>query len=182
MVWAYTDNVRWPEGVSGREKFDEQPVDANTIIFAGTPVGANPGSSPVDMARPCVAGDVFLGFAVRSADNRTTSATKPDLFNFPNFGDGTTGPGGAKVRVKSAGIIDLPKLITPDNAGVIGNGIQGAAGTQADVGTVVYYNGTGFTTTAGGNTKVGVITEVKLSNSGGVIWELEIISVATLAA
>jgi hypothetical protein len=182
MAWAYSDNVRFPEGESFRSKYDEQPVDADTLILAGCPVGANAGSAPAKCARPCAAGDVFLGFAVRSADNRVASASKPDLLNFPNYGDGTTGVNGAKVRVKSAGPIQLPKAITPDTAGVVGNGITGLAGTQADVGTSVYYNGTGFTNVAGGNTKVGVVTEVKLSNSGGVIWELEIISAATLAA
>lgn len=179
MAWPYSDNVRFPEGVTGRCGYADHPVVADTLIYAGCPVGA---LSTANTARVCVAGDAFLGFAVRSADNRVASATKPDLFNFPNYGDGTTGAGGAKVRVLNAGRLQLPKAITPDTAGVVGNGVTGLAGDQSDVGKKVYFNSSGFTNTSGGNTLVGIVVEVYLSNSGGVIWEIEIISVATTAA
>lgn len=178
MVWAYTDNVTWNTGLEGREAFDEQPVDANTLILEGAPVGANGASVPVGCARTCVAGDDFLGIAVASADNRTASATKPDVLNYPSYGDGTTGANGAKVRLLSGGRFELEKGRTPDTAGVIGNGITGLAGDQSDVKKLVYFNSSGFTNTAGGNTLVGAVVAVKLSNSGGVIWVIEIRSAA----
>jgi len=178
MAWPYTKNITWGKGEEPSE-FRDQPVDANTIIYEGCPVGFNAGSTPVNCARPCSAGDVFAGFAERLADNTTATAANPNILSTPNFGDGTTGANGAKIRLRTGGLVRLYKALTPDNTGAVGVNPQGLVGTQADVGATLYYNGSGFTTTSGGNTKVGVVVQVGTSIFGGVFWDIRLPGQAT---
>jgi hypothetical protein len=44
---------------------------------------------------------------------------------------------------------------------------------QGAVNTVVYYNGTGFTTTSSGNTKIGTIVAVGTTNAALLYVEIE---------
>lgn len=65
---------------------EEYPVIASDVIYEGAAVGEN-GSG---YARPLQAGDVFLGFALETADNASGSA------------------GDIRVQVRTAGRIELP--------------------------------------------------------------------------
>lgn len=170
MAWPYTQNVDWGLAQEADAKFDDQPVDANTVLYAGQPAGFNAGSAPANCIRPLNTADKFAGFVERAADNTTATAANPNLFNIQNFGDGTTGAGGAKVRLRTAGRIRFDARV-PNNAGTAGS-IQGLVGTQADVDVAIYYNGTGFTTTAGGNVLVGYISAVGTTLFGVTYWEL----------
>jgi hypothetical protein len=176
MAWPLTSEVDWDLGLEP-SKYDNYPVDANTSILAGCPVGFRSGSTPANCVRPAVAGDALAGIAVRSADNTTASAARPNLLYVQNYGDGTTGADGAKVRVLSQGRIRMRAAQTPDGTGTLG-GITGLAGTQADVGTKVYYNGTGFTTSSAGSAiLIGAVAEVGSTFPGGNdFWDIEIMS------
>lgn len=66
-------------------EIEEYPVIASDIIFEGAAVGENASG----YARPLVAGDAFLGFAERKADNSAGAA------------------GAVRVRVKTRGRIKL---------------------------------------------------------------------------
>jgi hypothetical protein len=168
MSWGLTQTQWWFAEQYGSH--DDQPVEADTLIYEGAPVGFKAGSTPANLVRTCAAGDAFAGFALRTVDNSTAGAANPNLLNFPNVGTGLAA--GAKCRVKSRGRIRLNAARTPDTSGTLG-GITGLAGTQADVNTVVYFNGTGFTTTSTSNTKVGTVVAVGTTNTGGVYWEIE---------
>lgn len=176
MAWALTADQNWDIGLEP-SKYDDYRVDANTSILAGCPVGFNSGSTPANCVRPAVAGDALAGIAMRTADNTTASATQPNLFYKQNFGDGTTGANGAKVRVLSQGRLRFPALATPNGTGTLG-GITGLAGTSADLGTRVYYNGTGFTTSSAGSAiLIGAVAEVSTTfPGGGAYWDIEIMS------
>lgn len=176
MAWPLTTEVDWDLGLEP-SKYDNYPVDANTAILAGCPVGFRAGSTPANCVRPAVAGDALAGIAVRSADNTTATAAQPNLLYKQNFGDGTTGANGAKVRVISEGRLRFLASKTPDGTGTLG-GITGLAGTQADVGTKVYYNGTGFTTSSAGSAiLIGAVVEQGNSFPGGNdYWDIQIMS------
>jgi hypothetical protein len=176
MAWPLTTEVDFDLGLEP-SKYDNYPVDANTAILAGCPVGFKSSSSPVNCVRPAVAGDSFAGMAVRSADNTTASAARPNLLYAQNYGDGTTGPNGAKVRVLSEGRVRMRAAQTPDGTGALG-GITGLAGTQADVGTKVYYNGTGFTTSSAGSAiLIGAVVEQGNTFPGALdYWDIQIMS------
>lgn len=176
MAWAYTTVVEWDLGLQP-SKLDNYPVDANTAILGGCPVGFKSTSSPANCVRPAVAGDAFAGIAMRSADNTTATALAPNLLYTQNYGDGTTGANGAKVRVLSQGRLRFPAAKTPDGTGTLG-GITGLAGTQADVGTKVYYNGTGFTTSSAASAiLMGAVVEQGNTFPGGLdYWDIEIMS------
>lgn len=79
-------------------EIEEYPVIATDIIYEGAAVGEN-GSG---YARPLVAGDKFLGFAIAKVDNSTGAA------------------GDKRVRVKTRGRIKLAvtSLAVTDNDGV----------------------------------------------------------------
>lgn len=160
MTWPIVTETNWGYGEEASYR-DNQPVDANTIIYAGCPAGFNANSSPAGCIRPLSVAtpDVFAGFCVRSADNTTASAANPNPWAEQNVGDGTTGPSGAKVRLCVQGYLYMQNSQIPGSSGALG-GITGAAGTQADVGSEVYYNGTGFTLTSSSNVQVGVIAAV----------------------
>lgn len=174
MAWPLTSDLNLDLALEPK-KMDDYPVDANTKILAGCPVGFNAGSTPANCVRPAVAGDAFAGIACRTADNTTASATQPNLFYVQNVGDGTTGKNGAKVRVVSEGRLRFVAAAVPDGTGTLG-GITGLAGTQADVGTKVYYNGTGFTTSSAGSAiLMGAVAEVGTTfPAGGTYWDIEI--------
>lgn len=180
MAWPFTTEKNWFLGEEPT-KYDNQPMDANTIIYAGCPAGFRAASSPANCVRPAVAGDVFAGFALRTADNTTASAAQPNLLYQQNYGDGTTGVNGAKVRLLTEGRIRFNTQV-PDGTGTAGT-ITGLAGTQADIGTVIYYNGTGFTTSSAGSAiKVGAVVGVGTSLFGSLFWDLEIASGPNKAA
>lgn len=176
MAWPLTTELNFDLGLEP-SKYDNYPVDANTSILAGCPVGFRAASSPANCVRPAVAGDALAGIAVRSADNTTASAARPNLLYVQNYGDGTTGANGAKVRVLSEGRVRMLASATPDGTGALGT-ITGLAGTQADVGTKVYYNGTGFTTSSSGSALlIGAVVEQGSSfPGGGDYWDIEIMS------
>lgn len=79
-------------------EFNELPMIASDIIYEGAAVGDN-GSG---LARPLVAGDPFLGFAQRKADNSSGAASA------------------VKVMVRSKGLIELPvtNVASADDVGV----------------------------------------------------------------
>jgi hypothetical protein len=176
MAWPLTKAQNWDLGLED-SAYEDYPVDVNTAILAGCPVGFRAGSSPANCVRPAVAADALAGIAVRSADNTTASATAPNILYAPNFGDGTTGSSGAKVRVLAKGRIRLLAAETPDGTGTLG-AITGLAGTQADVGTKVYYNGTGFTTSAAGSAiLIGAVAAVgTTAMSGGGFWDITVMN------
>lgn len=66
---------------------NELPVAAATQIFEGSAVGIN---SANGLARPLAAGDLFVGFADRGADNRLGAAAA------------------LRVRLREAGKIEVP--------------------------------------------------------------------------
>lgn len=176
MAWPLTTNLNLDLGLQP-SKYHDYPVDANTAILAGCPVGFRAGSTPANCVRPAVAGDALAGIAVRAADNTTASALAPNLLYAMNFGDGTTGANGAKVRVLAQGMLRFPAAVTPDGTGTVG-GITGLAGTQADVGTKVYYNGTGFTTSSAASAiLIGAVVEQGNTFPGALdYWDIEIMS------
>ena len=174
MAWPFTTEKDWALGLEPTV-YDTQPVDANTIIYAGCPVGFRAASSPANCVRPAVAGDAFAGIAVRTADNTTASASLPNLLYQQNYGDGTTGANGAKVRLLIEGVIRFDPRV-PDGTGTAGT-ITGLAGTQADVGTKVYYNGTGFTTSSAGSAiLIGAVVRVGSTLFGTTFWDVELMS------
>lgn len=69
MATLAADSVRDYESHDG-SIFNDLPVIASDIIYEGAAVGEN-GSG---YARPLVAGDPFLGFALRQADNSAGAA------------------------------------------------------------------------------------------------------------
>lgn len=174
MAWPFTTATNWDRGVDNFELPDNYPVDANTIIYGGCPVGLNAASTPVNCARALsvVTPDVFVGFAQRTADNTTATAANPNPLNGGNSGDGTTGVNGDKVRVMASGMICFPKSsATPGATGMLG-GITGLAGTQADVNLLVYFDGSGFTNTSSGNVMIGSVQEVTKDAFGVVQWKV----------
>ena len=80
---------------------EEYPVIASDVIYEGAAVGEN-GSG---YARPLQAGDVFLGFALETADNSDGSA------------------GDIRVRVQAKGRIVLPIRLFVD-AGLVRAALQ----------------------------------------------------------
>lgn len=176
MAWPITTEQNWDLGLEP-SKYDNYPVDANTKILAGCPVGFNPGSTPVNCVRPAVAGDALAGIAVRTADNLTADASQPNILYIQNVGDGTTGSNGARCRVLSQGRMRFPALATPNGTGTLG-GITGLNGNQGDVGSHVYYNGTGFTTSSAGSAiLIGAVVEFNATFPGGnASWDIEVMS------
>lgn len=77
-------------------EIEEYPVVASDIIYEGAAVGEN-GSG---FARPLVAGDAFLGFAERKADNS----------------DGVAGAIGVRVKTKGRIKLAVASLAITDNA------------------------------------------------------------------
>lgn len=168
MAWTY-GAINWAKGQEPA-KFDTQPVDANTIMYAGMPASANAGSAPVGCIRLATAGDKFMGFVEATADNTTATAANPNILNTQNFGDGTTGSGGCKVRLRTEGFLRFDGRV-PSGTAVLGS-ITGLVGTQADVNVPIYFNGTGFTNSAGGNILVGEIAAVGTDQFGNTYWDL----------
>ena len=170
MAWPYTKSTDWGFGEDPRF-MDNQPMDANSIIYGGAPAGFNSASAPANCIRAYVSGDVFAGVAVRTADNTTASASQPNILYGQNFGDGTTGVGGCKVRLCISGLLRFGTDV-PNGTGTAG-AITGLAGTQADVNKVIYYNGTGFTTTQGGEPDVfGVVEGVGTTLFSTTFWDI----------
>lgn len=79
-------------------EFNELPMIGADIIYEGAAVGDN----GAGLARPLVAGDPFLGFAQRKADNSSGAASA------------------VKVMVRSKGLIELPvtNVASADDVGV----------------------------------------------------------------
>ncbi len=72
MTTLAADSPRAYEHVGPKESY---PVIASDIIYEGAAVG----EQTEGYARPLEAGDVFLGFAVRKADNSSGSAGDVDV-------------------------------------------------------------------------------------------------------
>lgn len=128
------------EAVEG-QKFENFRVDASEHVFEGDFVGLNAGTG---YARKLVAGDTFLGIAVREVNN---SASQTDV---TASGDGTVAS--TRVRVLTQGQI---------RATVV-DGASSLVGTEADVKTKVYASDDRTVTTAStGNSEIGVIARVE---------------------
>lgn len=78
--------------------FEEYPVAASTVIYEGAAVGA----TGAGHARPLVAGDPFLGFADRIADNRL----------------GAAGLVPVRVRRRGVAVLEVAGVTLAANAGV----------------------------------------------------------------
>jgi hypothetical protein len=169
MAWPYSVAVNWPKGQEPT-KFDTQPVGADMQLYAGMPASFSAASSPVGCVRVATSGDKFAGFVEADACNTLANAAAPDILNKQNFGDGTTGAGGCKVRLRTEGFLRFDGRV-PNGTGVAGS-ITGLVGTQADVNVPIYYNGTGFTTSAAAAVLVGEIAACGLDQFGNTYWDL----------
>lgn len=72
MATLATDSPRVFELNGGDPHFNEVPIIANDIVYAGSAVGE---SSSDGTARPLVAGDTFLGFCIEKCDNTGGAAS-----------------------------------------------------------------------------------------------------------
>jgi hypothetical protein len=76
MATLAADKPRVFENTGGHPDYNELPVIASDIIYAGAAVGE---SSSDGTCRPLVAGDTFLGFAVETVDNSAGSAAATNV-------------------------------------------------------------------------------------------------------
>jgi hypothetical protein len=72
MATLAADKPRVFELTGAHPDYNEMPVIASDIIYAGAAVGEN---SSTGTARPLVAGDNFMGFCLEQADNSTGAAS-----------------------------------------------------------------------------------------------------------
>jgi hypothetical protein len=76
MATLAVDKPRVFENTGGHPHYNEFPVIATDIIYAGAAVGE---SSSAGTARPLVAGDTFMGFAVENVDNSAGAAAAKNV-------------------------------------------------------------------------------------------------------